>query len=233
MAGPVALVDLGTGAGLGLHLDRYRYQAGGWLAGPADAAVTLRCEVRGARPVPAGAVPVIAARTGIELHPVDLADPAEFSWLQACAPPESGALTRLTAAAAVARAHPARIVAGDVVAELPGVLAALPADLPVLVVDAYLAVFLPAAQRRALTGILATAGQTRPVTWLSLDPLVPLGPAGRDSVQDLDLPAGLVAEYQQRGVFAVLGARTFGAAPDDRLLARAHPSGQWMEWLDG
>ena len=34
------------------------------------------------------------------------------------------------------------------------------------------------------------------------------------------------------GVFAVLGARTFdGSADTGRLLARAHPSGQWIEWL--
>jgi hypothetical protein len=246
-AGPVALIDLGTGAGLGLHLDRYRYQIGDWQTGPADAPVILPCELRGSRPVlattgpartglattgPVPGVPSIAARVGIELHPVDLADPAEVAWLQACAPPEAAALTRLAAATAVARAQPALIVAGDVVDQLPGVLAALPADLPALVVDAYLAVFLPVGRLRALTAILADAGKTRPVTWLSLDPLVPLGPAGRDSVQGLDLPARLVADYQQHGVFAVLGARTFGPAEDERrLLGRAHPSGQWMEWL--
>jgi len=123
-------------------------------------------------------------------------------------------------------------VAGDVVDQLPGVLAALPADLPVLVVDAYLAVFLPSDRLRTLTAMLAGAGRTRPVTWLSLDPLMPLGPSGHDSVQGLDLPARLVTDYQQRGVFAVLGARTFAPAGGDRrLLARAHPSGQWMEWL--
>jgi hypothetical protein len=34
------------------------------------------------------------------------------------------------------------------------------------------------------------------------------------------------------GVFAVLGARTFDRASDrSRLLARAHPSGQWIEWF--
>jgi hypothetical protein len=41
-----------------------------------------------------------------------------------------------------------------------------------------------------------------------------------------------VSDYQRRGVFAVLGARTFtGSADHGRLLARAHPSGQWIEWL--
>jgi hypothetical protein len=71
------------------------------------------------------------------------------------------------------------------------------------------------------------------VTWLSLDPLVPLGPAGRDSVQGLALPAALARDYQRHGVFAVLGERTFdGRAGSGRLLARAHPSGEWVEWLD-
>ena len=80
--------------------------------------------------------------------------------------------------------------------------------------------------------MMAAAGQSRPVTWLSLDPLVPLGPSGHDSVQGLPLPAWLVRDYQQHGVFAVLGARTFrGRTDSGRVLARAHPSGQWIEWL--
>ena len=84
-----------------------------------------------------------------------------------------------------------------------------------------------------LADILAQTGRRRPVTWLSLDPLVPLGPAGRDSVQGLPLPPALVSDYQHGGVFAVLGARTFDKAGDrGRLLARAHPSGQWIEWLE-
>jgi hypothetical protein len=67
---------------------------------------------------------------------------------------------------------------------------------------------------------------------VSLDPLVPLGPAGRDSVQGLDLPTALIRDYQRGVVFAVLGARTFdGASDTGRLLARAHPSGEWIEWL--
>jgi hypothetical protein len=232
-AEPIGLVDLGTGAGLGLQLDRYRYLVGGRAAGPASAALTLPCEVRGRREPPPAGLPPIAERAGIDASPIDLQDPSARSWLRACAPPEASALARLTAAVAVARQHPARLVAGDVVAELPGVLASFPPGRSITVVDAYLAVFLSPGQRAQLAGILAEAGRARPVTWLSLDPLVPLGPAGRDSVQGLPLPGALVADYQQHGVFAVLGARTFhGTADHGRLLARAHPSGQWIEWLD-
>lgn len=204
---PVALVDLGTGAGLGLQLDRYRYLIGGQLpVGPVQAGLTLACELHGAGQPPAPDLPQIASRVGIELDPVDLEEPAARAWLEACAPPEASALTRLAQAIKVARGKPASIVVGDVVDRLPEVLAELPADSPVIVTDAYLAVFLPDERRALLTEIMARAGHGRPVTWLSLSPLVPLGPTGHSSVQGLTLPGKLVSDYQQNGVFAVLGA---------------------------
>ena len=168
----------------------------------------------------------------MDLDPVDLADLAARAWLVACAPPETSALSRLAAAVAIARRHPATIIAGDVVDVLPRVLADIPLQQRIIVTDAYTAVFLPGKRRAELAGILAQTGRRRPVTWLSLDPLVPLGPAGRDSVQGLPLPPALVSDYQNGGVFAVLGARTFDETGDRScLLARAHPSGQWIEWL--
>ena len=232
-AEPVALADLGTGAGLGLHLDRYRYQVGSRITGPADAPLTLHCVPRGPLTPPPAALPPIAERAGLDLHPVDVTDPAARAWLEACAPPEATALARLTAAIDLTRRHRVPLLAGDVLDLLPAVLASFPPGRPVIVTDAYLAVFQTGPQREQLTRILARAARTRPVTWLSLDPLVPLGPAGRDSVQGLPLPPGLVRDYQQHGVFAVLSARTFrDGTSEDRLLARAHPSGQWVEWLD-
>jgi hypothetical protein len=177
-------------------------------------------------------LPPIAARAGLDLHPIDVRDPAARRWLQACAPPEASALARLAAAIEVTAQHPVPLVAGDVVDALPSLLDRFPPGRPLVVVDAYLAVFLPAGRRARLAATLAAAGQARPVTWLSLDPLVPLGPGGRDSVQGLPLPGWLVRDYQRSGVFAVLGARTFHRGTEHgQVLARAHPSGQWVEWL--
>jgi len=230
-ASPVALVDLGTSAGLGLHLDRYRYQVGGICTGPADG-LSLTCEVRGERQPPLLELPPIARRAGIDVDPVDLRDEAAKAWLMACAPAEAAALARLAAAIEVAQEHPAPVVAGDVTAVLPVVLATLPSRLPVLVTEAFMAVFLSRSQRAMLFEILASAGRSRPVTWLSLDPLIPVGCAGRDSVQGLEVPDSLVADYQEHELFAILGARTFDRGSEaGRLLARAHPSGQWVEWL--
>ena len=231
-AGQVALVDLGTGAGLGLQVDRYQYRVGTATYGPDEAGLTLACEVRGPVLPPAADLPPISVRIGVDLDPVDLADPAARAWLSACAPPEASALSRLAAAVDIARLHPAEIVAGDAVDVLPRVLASIPPQQHIIVADAYAAVFLPPQRRAELAGVLAAAAQVCPVTWVSLDPLVPLGPAGRDSVQGLALPPGLIRDYQRGGVFAVLGARTFDGASDrGRLLGRAHPSGEWIEWL--
>jgi len=228
----VALADLGTGAGLGLHLDRYRYLVGTRRSGPQAAALTLSCQPRGSHPPPQPGLPPITERAGIEVSPIDLEDRAARTWLQACAPPEASALARLDAAIETARRHPVKVVPGDVVDELPGVLDNFPPGRQVIVTDAYLAVFLPPERRARLAGIMAEAGRDRRVTWLSLDPLVPLGPTGRDSVQGLALPPWLVRDYQRHGVFAVLSARTFDHGTESgRLLARAHPSGQWIEWL--
>ena len=116
---PLALVDLGTGAGLGLHLDRYHYSlprsrrvgARGRRPGRAGAALLRRARGRAA-----------AAAVGSRAHPTGSGStssrstspiPATLSWLTACVPPEAGAVTRFAAASALARAHPARAVRGE------------------------------------------------------------------------------------------------------------------------
>jgi hypothetical protein len=73
---PVGLADLGTGAGLELQLDRYRYLLGKRASGPGAAALSFSCEVRGPREPPQASLPPIAERAGIDVSPVDVQDPA-------------------------------------------------------------------------------------------------------------------------------------------------------------
>src|SRR5262249_11712699 len=151
--------DLGTGAGLGLQLDRYRYQIGTGTYGPAEASLTLACEVRGPVVPPPARLPPVITRVGVDLDPVDLANPAAPAWLQACAPPRASALSRLAAAADIARRHPATIIAGDIIDVLPRVLAGIPPQQHIIVADAYTTVFLPEQRRAELAGLLAQVGQ--------------------------------------------------------------------------
>ena len=229
---PLALVDLGTGAGLGLHLDRYRYRfgtgPGARTVGDPASPVLLTCAVRGRPPVP-GRVPAVAARAGVDVEPLDLADDRVRTWLAACVPAEAGAVDRFAAASAVALEHPAPMVRGDIVEDLAAVCADLPAEALLVLVDTYVAVFLTGAQRDRFRALLPELG--REVEWISVDPLVPLGPDGRDSVQGLPVPRRAM-QASQAGVVGVVGRLTVrDGAFSGRVLGLAHPGAAWLEWL--
>jgi hypothetical protein len=177
-------------------------------------------------------LPDVEQRVGIDLDPIDLADADDRRWARACIPPEPDSLRRFDAAAEIVAAADPTIMRSDAVEALPAVLDAVPGDLLPVVVDTYTAVFFSDERRQRLHDVLRRFGARRYVAWISLDPMVPLGAAGRDSVQDVDVPAELVARYQREGVFALLGLVTYqrGHRRAD-LLACAHPSGTQMTWL--
>jgi hypothetical protein len=235
-SGGVAIIDLGTGAGLGLHLDRYghRLSNGSWL-GDRMSPLVLDCETEGPTPPPVpDSLPSIGMRVGIDLEPLDLGDPEDRRWARSCVPPETDSLARFDRASVVARSHPCPMARGDAVDLLPGALDGVPDDLLPVVIDTYTAVFFTDGDRARLRAVLEEQAGARPLAWISLDPLVPLGTAGRDSVQGLAVPRQLVLDYQQRGVFALLGVMTFDRGVcGGRVLARAHPSGTSLTWLDG
>jgi hypothetical protein len=234
----LALVDIGTGAGLALHLDRYRYVFRGphgstATVGDPESEVVLETEVRGAHAAPlAAALPRIAERVGIDIEPLDIEDPGVRSWLAACIPQEIGAVTRFHRAVKVASAHPARTVRGDVGDALPDVLASLPDDLLVCLVDSYVHVFFAAADLVRFRELVDRVGSERDLDWVSLDPLVPLGASANRTVAGMPVPPGLIERNRREGVFGVLGRLGYrqGRRSAD-LLAIAHPGAAWLEWL--
>ena len=120
--GPLALIEVGASAGLCLYPDRYDYAWPplGDLVG--SGGPTLTCVVEGDVPVPA-AHPDVAWRGGVDLNPLDVTDPDAMAWLATLVWPEQDdRRSRLLAAIDVARADPPRIVAGDLLEELPGLL---------------------------------------------------------------------------------------------------------------
>jgi hypothetical protein len=234
-AAKIALIDLGSGAGFGLHPDRYWHLLGaGRPFGNARSQLTLRCESDGPLPVPPRTdLPSIESRTGVDLEPIDLADPDDRRWARACLPPETHSLDRFDQAARIVAAHPGRVRRGDAVEELPAILDAVGDDVLPVVIDTYTAVFFSDEQRGRLLQLVQQRGDRGDLAWISLDPLVPLGVEGRYSVQGLDVPGELVTEYQRDGVFALLGLLSFEQGRrHGSLLARAHPSGTSVRWLD-
>lgn len=234
---PLALVDLGTGAGLALHLDRYAYTyrlAGGatLTCGDPEASVQLDCAVHGVAPDVPRQMPPILGRVGVDVEPHDLADPDTFGWLAACIPPEAGAVTRFAAASAIARSDGARAVRGDLIDVLEDAVAGMPEEATVCLLDTYVHVFLPPAQLARFDALLERLSRVRPIEWISVDPLVPLGPDADSTVQGLPVPDGWVEHNRAGGVFGVIGHVSLrDGRRTGRVVGRAHPSAAWLEWL--
>jgi hypothetical protein len=131
---PLALIEVGASAGLNLLPDRYSYDYGGHrLAGSDPDAPVLRCQPRGAVPLPAQ-VPAIAWRAGLDLNPLDVTSDDDVRWLSCLVwPGEGDRAERLRAAVAVARRDPPAVHRGDLLTDLPALAAQAPAGVTVVV----------------------------------------------------------------------------------------------------
>ncbi len=133
---PLALIELGASAGLCLIPDRYGYDYGSYgydygsrVVCPVEASPELpifRCAVDKATPVPA-ALPHIAWRAGLDLHPLDVSKPEDAAWLEALVWPEqTDRLARLRAAMAIIAREKPRLVTGDLRSDLAQLAAEAP-----------------------------------------------------------------------------------------------------------
>ena len=136
---PLAILEVGSSAGLNLNWDRYRnaYRTtdAEHVVGSTDAPVTIETRLRGevVPPLPDD-LPAVAGRVGVDVNPLDTTDPADARWLRALVWPEHHDRRRvLDGALAVAREHPPDVVAGDAVTDLHAVADHLPADAPLVV----------------------------------------------------------------------------------------------------
>jgi hypothetical protein len=145
---PLALLEVGASAGLGLLLDRYGYEYNGSLAGAVDSPLRLRCRVEGEPHLAEPGAVTIAWRAGIDLNPLDVTNPDDVRWLQTLVWPEQhDRLERLNAAISLAQTDPPRIVRGDLNARLGEVAAQAPSDATLVVVDSAVLYYLSYADR--------------------------------------------------------------------------------------
>jgi hypothetical protein len=163
---PLALLEVGTSAGLCLYPDRYTYryasEHGDRVVG-SDGPV-IDCAAIGL--VPPERRPEVAWRAGLDLNPLDVTDPSDVAWLEALIWPEhSHRRARLRAAAAIAAADPPRLVRGDLVTDLAALAVQVPADATLVLFHCSVLYQVPEPGREAFVE-LATALAAR---WVSVE----------------------------------------------------------------
>jgi len=219
---PLALVDIGASAGLNLGCDRYLldYGAAG-SCGPAGAAVRIECAVTGGVPPIAPRLPEIVFRSGLDRSPIDLTDADDARWLLACVWPDTGRLERTRAAIEDARSHASRIHRGDMIYDLPAVLAEVPDEATACVTTTWALAYLSRSGRERFAAQLASCARDRTIVWISGES------PGIVSAFAEPLPppsAGIEP--------SVLGAIMYrGDSKQATALAYVHPHGASIDWL--
>ncbi|WP_147917550.1 DUF2332 domain-containing protein [Ruania zhangjianzhongii] len=213
---PLVVLELGASAGLCLLLDAWSYQwtdESGTVRRVGSGAVRLSAQVSGGVPLPA-AVPAIAARLGLDAHPVDVTDPDERRWLECLVWPEhTDRAERLRHALDRAAATPPPVQQGLFPQDVPAAVATLRRFEPeatVVVMHSAAAAYLDPAGRRELATTLDELGVHR------------LGLEGPQVSADLGVQ-GVPASAEGRFVLSL----------DGRALGSAHPHGRDLRWLAG
>jgi hypothetical protein len=215
MAAPIArpmpfdLLELGASCGLNLNLARYAYQLGPVTAGDQASLVRIQPTWRG---WPPPQVPVeIASARGVDLAPLDAANPAHrerlLSYIWADQPRRS---LRLQHALGIAMAHPPAVEHGEALEWLTERLAEPQAEGHCrTVVHTMVLQYLDLAERQEIAAAMAEAGaRATPER-----PLMRIGFEWTPDRREVELriswwPTGRTA-----------------------VLARCHPYGDWIDWL--
>ena len=206
---PVRLLEIGSSAGLNLGMDRYGYKLGDHTRGQQGSALQLNADWKGLPP-PDGVVE-ISERRGCDLEPIDISNPARslrlrsFFW-----PDQAERGERLANAIALNLAPPPTLAAKGAGEWLGEELAVLPDGVGTLLFHSVMWWYVPKPERQQIRETVEAAGaratKNSPLGWLRME--------------------GSEME------FCELRLRTW-PGDEERLLARTHYHGAWVEWLGG
>jgi hypothetical protein len=204
---PIALLDVGTSAGLNLRLDRYRYEGDGWSWGDLDSPVVLRNETLSGVPQHLDARPQIVAREGCDLHPLDVRSERDCIELRSFVwPDQLERFERLGAAIEVSQRVPVEIDRADFLQWIPQ--HAIPRDnTATVVMHSVVTEHLPddvkAAMLVAIETACSAATNAAPMAWLRLEP-------------------GIGMRYESRV--------TLWPSREERIVATCNGHAQKIEW---
>lgn len=210
--GPVALIELGSGVGLGLLLTQYAYEyeqySGVMTVGEMTSEVRLHCLV--SRPfLTRPCLPEVVWSRGIDINPIEPWDSDGIRWIEACIGPDHPQELRLFRAALDSvRKDPPTIIQGDAVEAVGDVIAEAPKDCSVVVFHSAMLMYLARQQRERFSSNLSKVD----ATWISNEPAWAIDSLLR--VLEVPVPQP--------------GAHLLGL--DSKALAIAAPNGHWIDW---
>jgi hypothetical protein len=203
--GPVALLEVGASAGLGLLPDRWGHRAGDVRWGDPESPVQLVADVRG--DLGTVRLPEVVWRAGLDLDPLDVTSDADTGWLDALLPPGAPERAALLArAVSVARAAPPRVERGDAVDDLARLAAEAPDDATLVVVSTGTLVYLPGRRRQQFVDTVRDLG-ARWVTYERRDLLHDVRVVVPDGVPDDEAFAVLALDGEALAVGDAHGTR--------------------------
>lgn len=196
----LGLCEVGASAGLNLQCDRYGYDYDGHRAGDPGSPLLLACELEGAYPLPTAPV-AIGWRRGLDLNPLDVADPDDARWLRALVwADHPQRLSRLDLALDVARSHPVEVRAGDARTDVADVVSDAPADAVLAIWHTATAAHMPAADRAAFDRHIVDIATERPLLRLQAEPRAPGQPRLRVTVYAGDAEREVIlGDYHPHG----------------------------------
>ena len=163
--GPIAHVDVGSSAGLTLLLSHftYRYDSGPTVG---NGELRLECSTRGSGPTPTK-IPAITSTLGIDIDPLDVTEPLDARWLQACCwPDQTDRFERLATAIAIAHRWPPQVREGDAVDEIGNLVQEASIAGHPVVTTSWVLNYLDGPHRRRFVERLDAVGADNELSWV-------------------------------------------------------------------
>ncbi|GEP37671.1 hypothetical protein NPS01_13340 [Nocardioides psychrotolerans] len=160
---------VGASAGLCLYPNRYSYRYATSLGEHrlGESEIFLSCEVTGPVPLP-GQLPEVVWRAGLDLNPLQANRDDDRRWLASLVWPEQiDRAERLDRALDLVAADPPRLDAGDLLIDLPGLLADAPSDATLVVFHSAVLAYLDQEQRSRFTDVMRAVKRIRDIHWVS------------------------------------------------------------------
>ena len=162
---PLAMIEIGTSAGLQLMWDKFSYSYGNDNKfGDVNSTVHITAEVKGERPEIPISSPPVKSRIGVDLNIIDFNNDEDYNWLKSLIWPEHKERLKLfDDAAELLKKHPPNLINGDGVLLLDSIVKEIPIDQAICVFHTHVANQMPKDMKINLLNKIEKIGLERDV----------------------------------------------------------------------